>query len=203
MESLEKWGDRIIPIQGNVGNPDDRNRIIEQTVLKFGSLDMLINNAAANPVFGPIEEADSTAFGKIMQVNVEAALELGKLALPYFQRSGKGQIVNISSIGGLHPEPGLGIYSISKAALNSLTQVLAREWGQHGVRVNAICPGLVKTDFSTALWSNEKALASVQRRTPLGDIAEPEHIAKAVLGLLAGAEMITGQILTVDGGFSI
>jgi NAD(P)-dependent dehydrogenase (short-subunit alcohol dehydrogenase family) len=117
---------------------------------------------------------------------------------------GGGSIINISSAGGLTPEPGLGIYSMSKAALISLTKVLAKEWGKHGIRVNAICPGLIKTKFSQALWENEKILGRIEQTLPLQRIGQPEEVSGAALFLASDAgAYCTGAVYTVDGGLTI
>lgn len=188
----------------NVGEANDRASLIEECITAFGSLDILINNAAANPVYGKVEDTEPWAFEKIMQVNVHAPFELARLALPHFERAGAGNVLNISSIGGLSPEPGLGIYSVSKAALNSLTKVLASEWGPRGVRVNSICPGLIKTDFSQALWSDERVMKHMERQTPLRRIGAPSEIGALAAFVVSDAcGFATGQTFTADGGYTI
>ncbi len=188
----------------NVGDEDDRKRLVEEVVKLHGQLDILVNNAAANPVFGKVEDTEPWAFAKIMAINVEAPFELAKLALPYLKESTFGNVLNVSSIGGLSPEPQLGIYSMSKAALNSLTKVLAKEWGRYGVRVNAVCPGLIQTDFSEALWSNEKLVQHMKQATPLGRIGQPSEIGQLSLAIVSGAAgYCTGHLFTADGGYTI
>ena len=201
---LAAYGDRLLTIAANVGVAEDRQRMIDEAVAAFGGLDALVNNAAANPVYGKVEDTEPWAFAKIMDVNVAAPFELAKLALPHLTAQSRSHIINISSIGGLRPEPGLGIYSMSKAALNSLTKVMAKEWGPRGVHVNAICPGLIKTDFSEALWGNDKTANHHVRNTPLQRIGDPQDIGAVVLAILgaAGAYM-SGHILTADGGYTI
>ncbi len=201
---LAAYGERLLTIAANVGVAEDRQRMIDDTVAAFGGLDVLINNAAANPVYGKVEDTEAWAFAKIMEVNVSAPFELAKLALPHLTAQARSHVINVSSIGGLRPEPGLGIYSVSKAALNSLTKVMAKEWGPRGVHVNAICPGLIKTDFSEALWGNDKTAQALVRHTPLQRIGDPEDIGAVVLAIVgaAGAYM-TGHILTADGGYTI
>ncbi len=188
----------------NVGDADDRKRLVDEVIKLHGQLDILVNNAAANPVFGNVEDTEPWAFAKIMSINVEAPFELAKLALPYLKTSSHGNVLNISSIGGLTPEPKLGIYSMSKAALNSLTKVLAKEWGKHGVRVNAVCPGLIQTDFSEALWSNDKLVQHMTQATPLGRIGQPSEIGQLSLAIVSGAAgYCTGHLFTADGGYTI
>ncbi len=129
---------RVVGVAGQVGNMEDCQKIVAETLQKFGHVDILINNAATNPIFGPVEQTDIRAFDKIMDVNLKAPFELAKLCLPSMQARGGGSIINISSIGGVRPEQHLGIYSVSKAALISLTKVMASEWGKFGVRANVI-----------------------------------------------------------------
>ncbi|MCB0641382.1 MAG: SDR family oxidoreductase, partial [Phaeodactylibacter sp.] len=128
----------------HVSKPDQQAQLIEQTIAAYGQLDILINNAATNPYFGPIEKGGAELFDKIMEVNVRAPFELAQLALPYLKQKG-GSIINISSVEGMKPTFGLGFYSTSKAALTMMTQNMAKEWGPYNIRANTIAPGLVKT----------------------------------------------------------
>jgi len=186
----------------NAGKVEDAPRLIEAAVALFGGLDILVNNAAANPIYGPVELATPEIFAKIMNVNLHAPFELAKAARPHLQARGGGSIINMSSIGGRTPEPGLGIYSVSKAALLSLTRVLAKEWGPDGITVNAICPGLIKTDFSAALWSDEKTMQHMLRQQPVQRIGEGDDIAAMALYLASdAARFTTGATFTVDGGY--
>jgi dehydrogenase/reductase SDR family member 4 len=190
------------PLAMNAGRPEDAPALIAAAVAQFGALDILINNAAANPIYGPVELATPEIFTKIMNVNLHAPFELAKAARPHMQARGGGSIINMSSIGGRNPEPGLGIYSVSKAALLSLTQVLAKEWGADAITVNAICPGLIKTDFSSALWSNEKTMQHMLRQQPIQRIGEGDDIAAMALYLASdSARFTTGATFTVDGGY--
>ena len=128
---------------------------------------------------------------------------LAQAALPHLKKEG-GSIINVSSIGGVKPESGLGIYSVSKAALISLTQVLAKEWGPHGVRANVICPGLIQTKFSEALWADDKTRERFTRHLPLGRVGQPEELAGLTAFLASDASAYcTGSTFTVDGGFLI
>ena len=191
-------------IPANVGRLNEAHALIDRTLELAGGIDILVNNAAANPVFGPVEETSSDAFAKIMDVNLRAPFELAKRALPSMTSRGGGAIVNISSIGGVSPEAFLGIYSVSKAALISLTQVMAREWGKRGVRANAICPGLIKTDFSQALWSNDALLQRMMEAQPIARVGEPEDVANLALFLASDASSFcTGGVYMVDGGYTI
>ena len=186
----------------NAGRVEDAPALIAAAVAQFGALDILVNNAAANPIYGPVELATPEIFTKIMNVNLQAPFELAKAARQHMKARGGGSIINMSSIGGRNPEPGLGIYSVSKAALLSLTKVLAKEWGVDGITVNAICPGLIKTDFSSALWSNEKTMQHMLRQQPIQRIGEGDDIAAMALYLASdAARFTTGATFTVDGGY--
>ena len=203
-EEMSAEGIDAYPVAGQVGDWDSMKNLVDKSLGKFKKIDILVNNAATNPVFGPLIETDDSAFNKIMQVNLKGAFDLAKLVQPTMATNGGGSIINISSIGGLSPEAMLGIYSVSKAALISLTKVMAKEWGPMGIRANVICPGLIKTKFSEALWSNEKILNSVMRNQPLDMLAEPEDIAGLALLLASEAgAFCTGGVYTADGGYTI
>ncbi|GLR18755.1 SDR family NAD(P)-dependent oxidoreductase [Portibacter lacus] len=188
----------------HVGDLEQRKSLVDQTIEKYGKIDILVNNAAINPIFGPIEDGDEAAFDKIMNVNVKAVWSLSNLVLPHMIKNGSGSIINISSVEGIHPGFGLGLYSTSKAAVIMLTKNQAKEWGKHNVRSNVICPGLVKTKFSQALWENEKLLGKLERSIPSGRMAQPEEMTGIAL-LLASDDgsYMTGGVYTADGGYLI
>src|SRR6516162_9395537 len=136
-----------------------------------------------------------------MQVNVWGPLALAREAYPLMRARGGGSVINISSIGGLRPEPMLGLYSASKAALINLSQTMAREWGADGIRVNVICPGLIQTKFSAALWQDEANLKRFLQTVPLGRIGRPEDVVGIAIYLASAASAYcTGAVFTVDGG---
>jgi len=188
----------------HIGDDEQRNSLIERVVNTYGGIDILVNNAAINPVFGPIEDADTGIFDKIMDVNVKAPWLLANLVLPSMKSRGGGSIINIASVEALTPGMGLGLYSTSKAALLMLTKNQAKEWGKYGIRVNALCPGLIKTKFSAALWQNEKVLQKIENALPSGRMGMPEEL-MGILALLASdaGAYITGGVYTVDGGYMI
>jgi len=193
-----------VGIACHVGDPQQLENLVSKTVEHFGGVDILINNAATNPVFGPLVQMESSVFDKLMNVNVKACFQLANLCHPIMKSRGGGSIINISSVEGLKPSNGLSLYSVSKAALIMLTQSQAKEWGADGIRSNALCPGLVKTKFSQALWSNEKILGSFTNHLPLNRMAKPDEMAGLALFLSADASSYcTGGTYTADGGFGI
>lgn len=187
---------------GHAGRPEEIEACVAETIERFGRVDILVNNAATNPVFGPLLHSDALVFDKIMGVNVKGPFELARRVQPSMLERGGGSVINISSVGGVSPEHLLGLYSVSKAALISLTKVMAKEWGSAGIRANAICPGLIKTKFSKALWSNEAILKTVTERLPLGRMGSPEEVAGLAVFLASDASSYcTGGVFTADGGY--
>lgn len=202
--ALISEGIDAIGIAAHMGDDTQIKNLVAQTVNIFGGIDIIVNNAAINPSFGPIADTDSDLFDKIMQVNVKGPLAFCKLCYPVMKQRGGGSIINISSIEGLTPGLGLGLYSISKATLIAMTKVLAKEWGADHIRANVICPGLIKTKFSDALTGNEKILKQVLAKQALPQLAEPEDIAGLALFLASNASSFcTGAIYTADGGYTI
>jgi dehydrogenase/reductase SDR family protein 4 len=201
---LKKEGLNAIGIACHVGKEDQRKHLITKTIKTFGRIDILVNNAAINPVYSPIEEVDSVIFDKIMDINVKAPWALSNLVLPHLQANKNGSIINIASVEALTPGYGLGIYSTSKAAILMLTKNQAKEWGVHGIKVNAICPGLIKTKFSAALWQNEKMLNKLEKSIPSGRMGMPEEIVGLACLLASDAgNYMTGGVYTADGGYMI
>ena len=189
-------------LAGNVSRPEELEVVVNAALTRYDGPDILVNNAAANPVFGPFTDVSSEAFDKIIAVNLKAPFELARRFAPKMIERQRGAIINISSIGGLAPEPGLGIYSVSKAAIISLTKVMAIELGPHGIRANAICPGFIKTDFSATLWRNEELVDDVLARTPMKRLGEPNDVAHTALFLASDASRFcTGGVYVVDGGY--
>ena len=197
-------GGEAIGIACHVGREEQLSQLVEQTLKKFSGIDVLINNAATNPVYGPINEVSGELFDKIMFVNVKSPFLLSNMVMPIMKQRGGGSIINISSVEGLKPGMGLGVYSVSKGALIMLTQNQAREWGRHGIRSNAICPGLIKTKFSQALWTNDALMGFINNQLPLGRIGKPEEMAGLALFLASDASSYcTGGVYTADGGFML
>ena len=182
----------------NAGEPDQAEACVRATVERLGALDILVNNAATNPYMGPVIDIDLARYDKTFQVNLRGPLVWSQAAWRASMEERGGVVLNIASVGGLVAGAGLGVYNITKAGLVHMTKILAAELAP-GVRVNAIAPGLVKTDFARALW--EPAEEAVAAMMPLRRLGVPEDIAHCAL-YLAGdlASWVTGQVFVVDGG---
>lgn len=182
----------------NAGDPEGASACVAATVEHFGAVDILVNNAATNPYYGPTLDISDSQFDKTVQVNWKGPLTWSRLVWEASMHERGGSIVNIASVGGLSVEPAIGVYNGTKAALIHLTRTLAAELAP-GVRVNGVAPGLVKTDMARAIWeADEGAIAA---RMPLQRLGEPADIAHAVVFLVSdAASWITGQTLVVDGG---
>ena len=184
---------------GNVGRPEDAARVVQETIDAFGGVDVLVNNAATNPYAGPMIDVDIPRWNKTLDVNLTAPLIWTQEAWQRSMKADGGVVINISSVGGMSTNPILGVYDVTKAALIHATKQLAAEMGP-GVRVNAICPGLIKTDFARALWDEGRG-DEVAKQYPLGRLGEVEDIAGAALYLAAETgSWITGQTIVLDGG---
>ena len=188
----------VATFAANAGDPDEAEACVAATVERFGRVDVLVNNAATNPYMGPAIDIDLARYDKTFQVNLRGPLVWTQLAHRASMAEHGGSVINIASVGGLSVEPSIGIYNTTKAGIIYLTKTLAAELGPK-VRVNAIAPGLVKTDFARALWeAHEEALA---RRLPTKRLGEPEDVAGAALFLASDlSSWITGHTLVVDGG---
>lgn len=196
-------GGKAIAVPCNVSDKVQLSNLIKETTAQLGPVDILVCNAAANPAYGPMAELDDRAMEKIMSTNVQGPVWLINLVAPQMKDRGQGSIILLSSIAGLAGSRSIGAYAMSKAADAQLARNYAVELGGDGIRVNAIAPGLVKTDFARALWEGEEGKAFAAR-TPLGRLGEPEDIASVAVFLASdAAKFITGQTLVVDGGVMI
>jgi NAD(P)-dependent dehydrogenase (short-subunit alcohol dehydrogenase family) len=203
-EAIRSQGGQAEAVAAHAGDPEQLRRLVDTSCERCGGVDILVNNAATNPTFGPLVAQSLEVFEKILSVNLKGPFELCRLVQPVMKARSGGSIINISSIGGLRPEPMLGLYSVSKAALLSLTEVMAREWGGDQIRVNAICPGLVQTKFSEALWRDEATLRGFLERVPLGRMAQADDIAPLAVYLASPASgYCTGAVFTIDGGLTV
>lgn len=203
-EQLRAAGITASAVAAHMGDMAQARALMDEVIARHGGVDIIVNNAATNPVFGPMMNADESVFQKIMAVNVQGPLELCKRAVPVLRSRGGGSIVNIASVGGLNPERMLGLYSVSKSALISLTKVMAKEWGGMGIRANAICPGLIKTKFSQALWQNDQVLKQALAMAPISRIGMPQDLAGLAVFLASdAAAYCTGGVFVADGGLTV
>ena len=197
-EAAATMGPRATTFAANAGDPDQAAACVDATMQRHGRLDILVNNAATNPYFGPTIDIDLARYDKTFQVNLRGPLVWTQAAWRAWMQDHGGVVLNVASVGGLRGERGLGIYNVTKAALIHLTKTLAVELAP-GVRVNALAPGLVKTEFARALW--EPAEAAAAAHAPLQRLGLPDDIADAALFLASDAgSWITGHTLVVDGG---
>jgi NAD(P)-dependent dehydrogenase (short-subunit alcohol dehydrogenase family) len=193
-------GAAVLGIAANAGDPEGAAACVEGTMRHFGAVDVLVNNAATNPQMGPIIDMELAAWDKTYQVNVRGAVVWCQLVWRAWMREHGGAIVNMVSVGGLQPVGDIGAYNSTKAALIHVTKHLARELAP-GVRVNAIAPGLVRTDMASVLIERLSARGEIAAHFPLGRVGEPDDVANAALFLASDrASWITGHTLTVDGG---
>jgi NAD(P)-dependent dehydrogenase (short-subunit alcohol dehydrogenase family) len=197
--AAEEIGHGCVWEAGHVGKPEDAERIIDACIERLGGVDILVNNAGTNPYAGPTIDVDMGRWEKTIEVNLTAPLVWTQLAWQKHMKEHGSVVINISSVGGLSTNPVLGVYDITKAALIHLTKQLAPELGPK-VRVNAICPGLIKTDFARMLWEGDRG-DEVAKAYPLGRLGETEDIAAAALWLAADSgSWVTGQAIVLDGG---
>jgi NAD(P)-dependent dehydrogenase (short-subunit alcohol dehydrogenase family) len=197
-------GGEAVAIECHIGHEDQLQALVGQTLAHFQRLDAVVINAASNPVYGPSDQVDQAAFDVIMRNNVYASMRLAHYARPALKAAGGGSLVLVSSIAGQFGNQAIGVYGMSKAAENQLVRNLSLELGPDGIRVNAVAPGLVKTDFAQALLDNEKMVRYFESTTPLRRLAEPEDIAR-VIAFLVGSDAgwLSGQVITADGGLSV
>ncbi|MCC6343068.1 MAG: SDR family oxidoreductase [Bryobacterales bacterium] len=192
---------KVAPVACHVGRPDQLKRLVEETERLFGPVDILVNNSGTNVGQGPALEVTDEALLKTLEINVLAAQRLIRLVVPGMMARGGGSVINMASIAGLRPQPGGLAYSATKAALLMMTRVWAIEFGAHGIRVNAICPGLVRTDFSEYFWKDEEYMAHLKATQPLSHLGQPDEIAGMALYLASDeSSFVTGTAMVVDGG---
>ncbi len=189
----------------NVGKEGAAEALVSEVVDKLGAIDILVNNAATNPHFGPMVTADDKVFDKTFEVNARAYFSLAReTAKHLISRNAPGSLIFVSSTQGILASPLMGVYGMTKAAAISLAKTLAVELGPSKIRSNAVAPGLIETRFAGALVSNDDVMKRYLDRTPLGRIGQPEEIAGAILFLASDASSyLTGQTIVIDGGFSV
>ncbi|MGK0261177.1 MAG: NAD(P)-dependent dehydrogenase (short-subunit alcohol dehydrogenase family) [Candidatus Azotimanducaceae bacterium] len=193
-----------IAIPAHVGDKEALQRLVDETRAQLGKIDILVCNAAVNPYYGPMKDMPDEAFDKVLGINIRSNHWLAHMVLPEMVERKDGSIIVVSSVGGLRGSETLGAYCISKAADVQLVRNLAAEYGPHNIRVNAISPGLVRTDFAKALWENPEILKERTSGDPLRRIGEPREIAGAAVYLASSAgSFTTGQNFVIDGGSTV
>ena len=205
-EAVEKEfresGFEVLAKPANVSRKEDLQALVDATQQKWGRIDIVVANAASNPYYGPLTGIPDEAFDKIMANNVKSVLWLAAMTLPAMQPGGSFTVVG--SIGGILANTVIGAYGMSKAADHHLVRNLAAEWGPKNVRVNAIAPGLIRTEFARALWEDDKRRAEREQATPLRRLGEPRDIGGIAVFLASdAAAFVTGQVIVADGGVTI
>jgi NAD(P)-dependent dehydrogenase (short-subunit alcohol dehydrogenase family) len=200
-QRIKDAGGEALPVAAHTGDPTAVTAMVEKAIATFDGIDIVVNNAATNPHFGPILTAEDSHWDKIFDVNVKGYFRVVKACVESMKARGGGKVINIASVAGLEPEPMMGVYSVSKAAVLMLTKVLAAELAQFNIQVNAIAPGFVKTKFSSALWQNPQLNEAILKTIPQKRMAEPEEIAGMAVYLASPASsFVTGSTFTIDGG---
>jgi len=193
-------GRRSMAVAAHVGRMEEINNLVPKVKDEFGKIDILVNNAATNPTMDQAMDVEERAWDSVMNLNLKGLFFLSQAVARLMKEQGGGKIINVASVAGITPDI-LPVYSISKAGVIMATKVMAQQWAQYNIRVNAIAPGLTKTRFSEALWSNPAVLQGAMVRTPLQRVAEPDDMVGAVIFLASDASSyVTGHVLVVDGG---
>jgi dehydrogenase/reductase SDR family protein 4 len=200
---IKKTGGKCQAVAAHVGKSEEIDALVKRVVDDFGRIDILVNNAATNPTMASAMDIDERAWDSIMNLNLKGLFFLSQAVARVMKEKGGGKIINVASIAGITPDI-LPVYSISKAGVIMATKVMAQQWAQYNIRVNAIAPGLTKTRFSEALWKNDEILRLAMSRTPMARPAEPEEMVGTIVYLASDASSyVTGQVIAVDGGVTI
>ncbi|MBU4053498.1 MAG: glucose 1-dehydrogenase [Proteobacteria bacterium] len=200
-EEIKPSGKKVLCVPTHTKKMEDLENLVSKTMDTYGRIDVLVNNAATNPGMGLVVDTEESLYDQIIDTNLKGYFMLSKMVGKVMQKQKTGNIVNVSSAGGVSPAEGLGPYCISKAGINMLTKQMAMELGPFNIRVNAIAPRVVKTGFSKALWTNDKLMEQEFKFTPLKCVATPQEIAQAALFLVSSAtNYMTGHVLVMNGG---
>jgi NAD(P)-dependent dehydrogenase (short-subunit alcohol dehydrogenase family) len=204
-ESIGAAGGAAFAVAAHTGKQDDCAMLVDAAVKKFGKVDILVNNAATNPYFGPMIDIDEGAWDKTFEVNTKGYFWMSREVVKHLRtRDAPGSIIHVASVAGLVASPLQGVYAMTKAAILSMTKTLAYELAANKIRVNAIAPGFVDTKFAAAVLKNDTLLEEVLRMTPLKRYAQPDEIAGGALYLASdSASYLTGHTLVIDGGMTI
>lgn len=204
-DEIRANGGEATPIACHVGHRSQREEMLDQALAAYGQVDVLVNNAATNPHFGPMLSVDEGAWDKTFEVNVKGYFGMIQLVAEHLQkRKAKGAIVNVASVVGLMAAPMQGVYAMTKSAVISMTKTLAMELGASNIRVNAIAPGLVETKFAQVLVDNDEIRGSIVSRTAAGRVGQPRDIAGGAVFLASDeADYVTGEVMVIDGGWTL
>jgi NAD(P)-dependent dehydrogenase (short-subunit alcohol dehydrogenase family) len=198
---IRRGGGEALAVAAHTGDGAAVAALIERVIDHFDGIDILVNNAATNPHFGPFLSAEDSHWDKILDVNVKGYFRVAKACVPSMRARGGGKIINVASVAGLGPQPMMGVYCVSKAAVLMMTEVLASELAADNIQVNAIAPGFVKTKFSRVLWSTPAINEQLVKAVPQRRMAEPEELAGIAVYLASAASSFTtGATFVVDGG---
>lgn len=201
-ETVQELGSRALAVQGDMTRSDDLDRLVQETRNKFQRIDILVNNAGLFKG-APLHEISDEEYDEMMDINMRAVFQLTRRVLPVMMEQKGGSIVHISSILGIIAVPGVAAYNVSKGALIQLNRSIAVEYGGHGIRSNAICPGLIETDMTADLMKDEALMQEWSKDYPIGRFGKSEDVANACLFLASDeSSFVTGTVLPVDGGFT-
>jgi len=200
-ERIRAAGGEALPVAGHTGYAEAVHHLVSSAKEAYGGVDILVNNAATNPHFGPIMTSEEGHWDKTFDVNVKGYFRTARACLDVMRQRGGGKIINMSSVAGRHAQPGMGVYGVTKAAVLMLTEVLAAELAPDNIQVNAIIPGYVKTQFSSAIWKDPALNEEVLKTIPQHRMAEPEELTGLALFLASSAsDFVTGASMVIDGG---
>ena len=203
-EAIRAKGGEALVVPAHIGSTEDLQNLVDQTIAKWGRIDVLVPNAAINPVYGPMQDMPDEVFDKMLVTNVRSMVSLAKMVLPGMAENGGGSVVIISSVAAIKGSTTLGAYGVTKAADAGVARALALEWGPKNIRVNAIGPGLIKTDFARALWEDPDRIEKVNNANPLRRMGTVEEIAGTALWLASPLSgYVNGQLIIADGGQSL
>ncbi|WP_407494338.1 SDR family NAD(P)-dependent oxidoreductase [Pseudooceanicola sp. MF1-13] len=203
-EAIRAKGGEALVVPCHIGNPDDLQNLVDTTIREWGRIDVLVPNAAINPVYGPMQDLDDAVFDKMLITNVRTINSMCKMVLPQMAENGGGSVVIISSVAAIKGSTTLGAYGVTKAADAAVARALALEWGPKNIRVNAIGPGLIKTDFARALWEDPDRIERINNANPLRRMGTVDEIAGTALWLASPLSgYVNGQLIIADGGQSL
>jgi NAD(P)-dependent dehydrogenase (short-subunit alcohol dehydrogenase family) len=203
-EAIRDKGGEALVVPCHIGNTEELQNLVDTTIREWGRIDVLVPNAAINPVYGPMQVLDDAVFDKMLMTNVRTINTMCKMVLPQMAENGGGSVVIISSVAAIKGSTTLGAYGVTKAADAAMARALALEWGPQNIRVNAIGPGLIKTDFARALWEDPERIERINNANPLRRMGTVEEIAGTALWLASPLSgYVNGQLIIADGGQSL